>query len=650
MISRGYPVRIDRRVFVTMSDGTRIALTSYLPDAPNDGPFPTVVESLPYRKDDDCYSRDHSTYTYLGSRGFAGIRIDVRGTGASRGVIHDEYLAIEQADNIEVLDWVTAQEWSNGNVGMWGISWGGFSALQTAMLRPPQLKAIAAMHATHDRFACDVHYTGGSLHAGEQADWPPSMITTNALPPDPDIVGDGWYEEWLNRLENTPQWHVEWLRHQRRDEYWMHGSPAADYSSIECPTLLVGGWLDGYIDGITALAENLSCPTRTVIGPWGHYRPATGKPGPTFDHFDLLARWFGHHLRGDANDVMDLPAVTAYIRSGPPFDGEDVAGHWRAEPAWPPPGREVTFTLAGLQHARVVWDGPQWVGSHAPAWDRSGIASSDGAEDDQASLSFDSAPLEETMEILGTPRVELGLSSNREVGMVAARLLVVSPQGESHLICRGNRNLAFPSALSDPRRPEPGEPLSISFPLMATSAVLPVGSRLRLALSGADFPVVWPPGEKFTLTIDPATSMLVIPVVDQDADKEIISIPEPIPAEPPGVQLLDEADWSIRRNGATTFFKRHIASRELQADRGMLTYGSEQTWTVSVADDDPGSTRVEARSVVSLEREGWDISVVGTLEISGRSAFDIVITLDAFTGGSRVWKRRWEESIPRKWV
>lgn len=242
------------------------------------------------------------------------------------------------------------------------------------------------------------------------------------------------------------------------------------------------------------------------------------------------------------------------------------------------------------------------------------------------------------------------MSTNRDVGMVAARLLVVSPEGKSHLICRGNRNLAFPSHLSDPRRPEPDVPLSISFPLMATSAVLPAGSHLRLALSGADFPVVWPPREKFSLTIDPANSTLVIPVVDQDSEKEIISIPEPAPAESAGVQLLDEADWSIRRDGGTTIFNRHIASREILAGRGMLTYGSEQTWAVSVADDDPGSTRVKARSVLSLEREGWEVSVVGTLEISGRNAFDILITLEAFTGGSRVWKRRWEESIPRKWV
>ena len=118
------------------------------------------------------------------------------------------------------------QDWCNGNVGMWGISWRGFAALQAAMSRPPELKAIVAAHATHDRFASDVHYVGGSLHAAEQADWPGSMIAYNGLPPDPDIVGERWMEMWLERLERTPQWLFNWLHHQRRDGYGCTVPPA----------------------------------------------------------------------------------------------------------------------------------------------------------------------------------------------------------------------------------------------------------------------------------------------------------------------------------------------------------------------------------------------------------------------------------------
>ena len=636
-----------------MSDGTRIALTVYLP-AGGEGPWPTIVESLPYRKDDDCTARDYSTFSYLAARGFAGVRIDTRGTGASAGIAEDEYLGIEQADNVEVLDWIVDQPWSDGNLGMWGISWGGFSSLQTAMLRPPQLKAIVPVHATHDRFSCDVHYVGGSLHAAEQVDWPPSMITTNALPADPDIVGDSWMDEWIERLENTPQWPLEWLRHQHRDDYWKHGSPSSDYGSIECPTLLVGGWLDGYVDGMLALAENLTCPTRTVIGPWGHFRPATGEPGPTLDHLDLMARWFGHHLRGDDNGVMDMPAVTAFVRTGVPYDPEEgrVSGHWRAEDSWPPDDREDRIVnLGALRHDRTSWSGPQWVGRHAPAWDRSGMASSDSREDDSVSMTFETDPLDEPLEILGAPRLDLAVTTDQPYGMVAARLLVVDPEGRSHLITRGNRNLCFPGSLDQPVTPRPGTPMTVSFPLMESSAVLPAGSRLRLSLAGADFPVVWPPRGKFELTVDPGKSTLVLPTVLKRGDGMNIDIQESAPPPAPPVEdLTDEAEWSVDVEDGATVFRRHRRTAELQPTRGDLVYTTEQSWTVSVDDDDPGSTAVQSTSELSLSRPGWKVDVRGSIAISGRESFLVEIELSAHHDGVEIWSRAWSESIPRVWA
>jgi len=648
-----YPVRIDRRVFVEMGDGTRIALTVYMPDARGDGPYPAVVESVPYRKDDDCTSRDWTTYAYLASQGFAGVRIDIRGTGASTGVIADEYTGQEQADTLEVMRWLAAQDWCSGDLGMWGISWGGFSSLQTAMLRPPELRAIVPMHATHDRFACDVHYTGGSLHAGEQVDWPTSMVATNGLPPDPDIVGEGWFEEWMERLELTPQWPFEWLRHQQRDAFWLQGSPCADYASIECPTLLIGGWLDGYVDGMLALAERLTCPRRTVIGPWGHYRPATGVPAPTLDHLGLMSRWFGHHLRGDPNGVMDLPEAAVFVRTEPPYDGERAAGYWRAEPSWPPDDlRMAELGLADLEHANLVWTGPQWVGAHAPAWDRGGIGSMASQADDAASLCFETAPLTEPIEILGWPEVEVTVTSDRSTGVVAARLLTVSPTGETHLICRGNRNLAFPADLSTPAKPEPRVPMTIRFPLLAASAVIARGWRLRLALAGADFPVVWPPGQRFTLTVDPHTSRLLLPVVPSRSDAHNLDWPEsdPPPA-PPTFLPHSERTWTVSREVGITTYRRDIASTEEQPERGELTYDSKQQWEVAVADDDPATTRVWSQSEIHLERPGWSVGTIGSLEMTAdEKCFHLVVELKALHDGAQIWERRWDEEIPREWA
>ncbi|HEY6635371.1 MAG TPA: CocE/NonD family hydrolase, partial [Acidimicrobiia bacterium] len=642
-----YPVKVDRKVFVPMDDGVRIALTTYLPDAPGDGPYPTVVESIPYRKDDEFMAPDFETYTYLAERGFAGVRIDIRGTGASTGIIRDEYLEREQRDTLAIFDWLEIQDWCDGNLGMWGVSWGGFSALQTAMLRPPQLRTIVPVHATHDRFACDVHYTGGSAHAAEQLDWPGAMVASNALPPDPDIFGDGWHEEWMRRLDQTPQWIFEWLRHQRRDDYWLHGSPCADYASIECPTLLIGGWLDGYVDGMVALAENLTCETRTIIGPWGHYRPATGVPAPTLDHFDLLARWFGHHLRGDDNGVMDMPPVTVFVRDGAPFDADVASGHWRAESSWPANDRTETLVLGELGHGPTTWSGPQWVGSHAPFWDRGGYESGDSTPDDHASLAFTGPPLDHDLEILGTPMVTVTVSTDREVGLVAARLVAVDPDGRGHLVCRGSRNLVFPDDLASPQTPVPGEPFEVTFPLLATSAVIPAGWRVRLSLAGADFPVVWSPREVFTLTIDPARSWLSLPVVDHRPETANLDIP-PAGTTPraPVTSLRDLSEWEVTAVDGKHTLRRSRGSTDRLPERNDLTYSSDQWWTVTVDDDEPVVHTVTEASV-SFDRPGWSVSTHGTISINAGPAFETTVGLVAIHNGEEVFRREWTESIDR---
>ena len=645
-----YPVHIDRSVVVPMDDGARISLTVYLPDAPSDGPFPTIVESLPYRKDDEFMAGDYSTYTYLAERGFAGVRIDIRGTGASTGIIVDEYVEREQLDTLAVFDWLENQSWCDGNLGMWGVSWGGFSALQTAMLRPRQLRAIAPMHATHDRFACDVHYTGGSAHAAEQLDWPGAMVASNALPPDPDVFGDGWHEEWMRRLDRTPQWIFEWLKHQHRDAYWLHGSPCRDYSAIQCPTLLVGGWLDGYVDGMLALAQNLKCETRTIIGPWGHYRPATGVPEPTLDHLDLLARWFGHHLRGDDNGVMDMPSLTVFARGAPPYDGDVVPGRWRLEAGWPANDQLRVLKLADLDHGPLRWSGPQWVGSHAPFWDRAGLPGADSSEDDALSMHFTTAPLTEDLEILGAPVLRARVTTDQPVGLIAARLLAVDLAGVGHLICRASRNLTFPDDLSTPVRPTPDEPVDLDLHLPATSASIPKGWRLRLSLAGADFPVVWPPPQRFTLTVDPRKSSLTLPLAKPDAESRSLDIPASPPPPPAPITWAREvSDWAVTADAGThTLFRRRGGTASMP-ERAGLTYQTDQHWTVTVLDEEPViEARTEAR--VALARDEWSVETIGSIEITGGDAFEIRVELAASHDGNEVFHRVWEESIPRRWV
>ncbi len=126
----------------------------------------------------------------------------MRGSGESDGHLADEYLALELADACEVIDWISRQRWCSGRVGMMGKSWGGFNALQTAALRPPALKAIITVCSTDDRYADDIHFMGGAL-LNDNLWWGAIMLAYQARPPDPELVGENWRRQWLERLETT---------------------------------------------------------------------------------------------------------------------------------------------------------------------------------------------------------------------------------------------------------------------------------------------------------------------------------------------------------------------------------------------------------------------------------------------------------------
>ena len=188
--SEDYPVRVIRQVAIPMPDGVRLGATLYMPDAPNDGPFPAIVESHPYRKDDNKIPRDWRTHSYFARKGYVGVRLDTRGSGASEGIAENEYTAQEQHDCLQVLAWLADQPWCTAKLGMYGSSYGGITAIQTAMHAPLQLKAIIPMHALVDRYGQDVHYHGGCLPVNESVSWAGRMVALNALPPLPEIVGE----------------------------------------------------------------------------------------------------------------------------------------------------------------------------------------------------------------------------------------------------------------------------------------------------------------------------------------------------------------------------------------------------------------------------------------------------------------------------
>ncbi len=184
-------VRETEHAEIAMPDGTRLAARIWMPEDAEARPVPAILEYIPYRKNDKTLERDHARAPWLAAQGYAYVRVDLRGSGESEGVMQDEYTPVELQDGCDVIAWIADQAWCDGGVGIVGISWGGFNGLQIAALRPPALKAVVTICSTDDRYADDIHYMGGTLLC-EQLSWASVMFGINTLPPDPAHVGDRW--------------------------------------------------------------------------------------------------------------------------------------------------------------------------------------------------------------------------------------------------------------------------------------------------------------------------------------------------------------------------------------------------------------------------------------------------------------------------
>ena len=339
-----------------MPDGTRLAARIWLPEDAEAAPVPAILDFLPYRQGDLMAARDAAIYPYLAARGYACARVDLRGTGNSEGIIDDEYTPQELQDGCDVIAWLAAQPWCDGNVGMTGISWGGFNSLQVAALRPAALRAVLTLCASDDRYADDVHYRGGCVLAVDMLQWAVSMLVWNALPPDPAVAGAAWRSRWLDRLTQTPAFIEPWLSHQLRDDYWRHGSVREDYAAIEVPVYAVGGWSDGYTDAIPRLLAGLRGPRKGLIGPWSHAFPNDSVPGPEIGFLEESLRWWDHWLKGIDTGIMDEPMLRVWMQeyTPPAPHHRDWPGRWVAEPCWPPAGAAARrlFLRAGGELSR----------------------------------------------------------------------------------------------------------------------------------------------------------------------------------------------------------------------------------------------------------------------------------------------------------
>ncbi|MEX2649140.1 MAG: CocE/NonD family hydrolase [Alphaproteobacteria bacterium] len=660
-------IREIENLWIPMRDACRLAARVWLPEDAETSPVPAIVEYIPYRKRDFTAYGDSFTHPWYAGHGYASIRLDLRGSGDSDGVLHDEYLPQEQQDALDALAWIAAQPWCTGKIGMMGISWGGFNALQVAALRPPQLKAIVTLCSTDDRYATDVHFMGGCL-LKDGISWGSGIFTVILRPPDPLISGANWREKWLERLNNATVPLATWLRHQRRDAYWKHGSVCEDYGAIECAVYAVGGWVDGYSNAILRLLRNLRAPCKGMIGPWTHTYPHLGVPGEPVGFLQETLRWWDHWLKDIDTGVMAEPRLNVWMqeRIAPNATMPESPGRWIAETTWPPRGiAPKTFHLnlgrlgeAAEPEVALGISSPQTTGTMAGEWcplDSGGNGpefQSDQRQDDGRSFCFDSPPLDERIEILGAPVVELAVAIDKPMGLVCARLCDVAPDGSSTRVSFGLLNLTHRDSHEHPTPLEPGRTYIVRIALDDTAYAFVPGHRIRLAVSTAYWPMVWPSPEPVTAKLRTGVSTLALPVRTPRPEDGRVPFATAEATPPLARTYLREPKT---KRGYTRDFATGRTVYSHEEDRGTyrldaidLTLAYEALERYSITDDDPTEERTEMKRKVSLSRGTWNVRIETLVELKcDATTFHLAAKLEAFEGEERIVSKDWREVIPR---
>jgi len=646
---------------ITLRDGTVLAGRMWLPADAAADPVPAIFEFLPYRYDNTSV-RDSGRYAYLAARGFAGVRVDLRGSGNSAGIISGEYTPQELSDACEVIAWLAAQPWCNGSVGMTGISWGGFNSLQVAALQPPALKAVISACSTDDRYSDDVHYMGGCL-LKDNLYWADYMFAANARPPDPAVVGAQWRSLWLERLERSPLFVHDWLRHQRRDAFWKHGSICEDYRAIRIPVYLMGAFADDYRSPVFRMLEHLDVPRRALIGPWGHVWPHLANPGPVIGWLQEERRWWDHWLKGIPNDVMDGPMLRAWMREpvDRPYGILDLeverAGRWVGEPSWPSPN--VVDRGWFLSDAMTLVDAPPTAVAirHRSATDAGlGVGrrlTLEQRNDDGGSLTFTSPPITERFEILGLPSVTLDIAADQPIALVAVRLCDVDEGGRSDLVTMGLLNLTHAADHEHPEPLSPGRTYTVRIEMLAASHAFVRGHRIRLGISSA-FWRAWPSPVPVTLTIRTGTgSHLSLPVRSPRAEDATLAPFGPLETAEPD-RVISTGRRVIREIRHDPGQRRHELRHGWETERQVflsedIVISPDRRIETEVAyDDEPLRTSHSIEAAIGYSRPGWRARIeTRTSMTSTQDEFLVSNALDAYEDEARVFSKTWSFRIPR---
>jgi len=653
-----------QEAWIPLPDGVRLAADLFMPKGgKSDERFPVLLEYLPYRKA-ESRSRNYALYSYFVRRGYVVARVDMRGTGNSEGrLIAHEYTDQENDDGEVVIDWLSEQPFSNGNVGMFGISWGGFNAIHLAMRNPPALKAIIAVAATDDLYQDDVHFMDGIIHVDS---WEMSQDLDNARPGAPDYVIDEEYFE--NRFDTEP-WMMTYKRQQRYGPFWQRTTLKERYDSISVPSFLIGGWYDGYRDSLPRMLEHLEAPVKAMIGPWSHYFPHNASPKPQMEWRHEAVRWYDYWLKGRNTGILDEPRFAVFVRRwhppGPVL--ETVDGQWRWEEGWPierirertlypQPNHDLATSKPKTRSHRLRYVASKGVEAGGPVmwW---GDAAHDQRPTDAFSLVYDTEPLDEELEILGMPRATLQVSADAPHANWFVRLSDVAPDGTVTQVAGAGFNGTHRESAENPSKLVPGEPFELEIEMHFTSWVFPKGHRMRFAVNNAQWPMLWPTPYPMTTTLQlggKSASRLVIPVVPPGEWPTPNFLPPAKDPRLPGFETLDAGNVSgygeissINRNPKT----RTTTVKAMNASGSRFPWGTErfeEKIEHETNDDHPEATSVHGTYRTTVELEDRTLSWESAMSFrSDLKNFYYKYTRRLLKDGKLIREKNWEDTIPR---
>ena len=511
-------MRVERDLVVPMRDGTKLRADVYLPE--EERPVPAILSRTPYDRSFGLTPPAALDPERATDAGLAMVCQDVRGQYGSEGEFYP--FRSERADGYDSVEWVAAQSWCDGAVGMAGRSYTAATQWLAAAERPPALRAIAPMVVGSDPFDGWV-YQGGAFQLGFNLFWV-HVMTSGRRKAKLD-------EQYRHLPLTTPplldespagRFYRDWLGHPTADEYWSELSMRGHYGDVEVPTLVVGGWFDLFLKGTLesfsrmragAGSEAARAGSRLVIGPWAHGSTYGAYPDHSFkelgqedrpDLAQLQIGFFARHLQGREDGGEGAP-VRIFVM------GEN---RWRDESEWPlararserwflrrDPGDEDGGRLspeppAAEQPCEYVYDPRDPAPTLGGPTSLPGkFLSTNAGPVDQRELErrtdvlvYSSDPLEQPLEVTGPLKLVLNAATDAPDTDFVAKLSDVAPEGTSRILAEGVLRARFREGFRDPRPVEPGAALEYRIDLVATSNVFLAGHRIRLSVTSSSFP------------------------------------------------------------------------------------------------------------------------------------------------------------------